>query len=115
MNYSNPSELQTAIEGNKREGRRTSYGTYPEVLGVHPVGPGAGGAPGGVPGNPLLAGLPTPVSLHHTLNGNGHLPGAGTGVRTQPISASVNLVMGIALRAFSPHYSNTCPGVPSPL
>ncbi len=67
MNYSNPSELQAAIEGNKREGRRTSYGTYPEVLGVGP------GAPGGGP--PFL-GLP-PVSLHNTLNGNGHLPGPG--------------------------------------
>lgn len=27
-NLSNPSELQAAIDGNKREGRRTSYGQF---------------------------------------------------------------------------------------
>lgn len=38
---SNPNELQAAIEGNKREGRRGSYGAYPEMgmSGLHP-GPG---------------------------------------------------------------------------
>ena len=75
MNYSNPTELQAAIEGNKREGRRTSYGTYPEVL----QGMGPGGHHHMT--NPLLAGLPggppvsaggPPTSLHHSLNGNGH-------------------------------------------
>lgn len=39
-NLSNPNELQVAIEGNKREGRRGSYGAYPEMtmsgLGQHP-------------------------------------------------------------------------------
>lgn len=36
-NLSNPNELQAAIEGNKREGRRGSYGTYPEMgLPPHP-------------------------------------------------------------------------------
>lgn len=40
-NLSNPNELQAAIEGNKREGRRGSYGAYPEMgmSGLHP-GPG---------------------------------------------------------------------------
>ena len=28
---SNPNDLQAAIEGNKREGRRSSYGAYPEL------------------------------------------------------------------------------------
>ena len=40
-NLSNPNELQAAIEGNKREGRRTSYGTYPSEL-LPPHHPHAG-------------------------------------------------------------------------
>ncbi|KAK3853500.1 hypothetical protein Pcinc_039970 [Petrolisthes cinctipes] len=28
MKLSNPAELQCAIDGNRREGRRSSYGTY---------------------------------------------------------------------------------------
>ena len=39
--FSNPTELQSAIEGNKREGRRGSYGAYPEMgplSGIHPGG-----------------------------------------------------------------------------
>ena len=37
-NLSNPSDLQVAIEGNKREGRRTSYGTFPgDLLPPHPM------------------------------------------------------------------------------
>jgi len=37
-NLSNPNELAAAIEGNKREGRRGSYGAYPEMAmaGLHP-------------------------------------------------------------------------------
>merc|ERR1712223_444494 len=37
-NLSNPNELAAAIEGNKREGRRGSYGAYPEMTmaGLHP-------------------------------------------------------------------------------
>ncbi|CAB4058831.1 Protein dead ringer,AT-rich interactive domain-containing protein 3A,AT-rich interactive domain-containing protein 3B,Protein dead ringer homolog,AT-rich interactive domain-containing protein 3C,AT-rich interactive domain-containing protein cfi-1 [Lepeophtheirus salmonis] len=32
-NLSNPGELQMAIEGNKREGRRSSYGPYSDAVG----------------------------------------------------------------------------------
>ena len=37
-NLSNPNELAAAIEGNKREWRRGSYGAYPEMAmaGLHP-------------------------------------------------------------------------------
>ena len=40
-NLSNPNDLATAIEGNKRENRRSSYGAFPEGLGgalPHPLG-----------------------------------------------------------------------------
>ena len=44
-NLSNPNDLQAAVEGNKREGRRSSYGAYPELsqlqhqlIGGHPPG-----------------------------------------------------------------------------
>ena len=38
MNFSNPNELASAIEGNKREGHKGSYGSYPEMAlaGLHP-------------------------------------------------------------------------------
>jgi len=29
---STPAELQAAIDGNKREGRRASYGPYPDMV-----------------------------------------------------------------------------------
>ena len=80
MNLSNPNDLQTAIEGNKREGRRSSYGTYPDMataagllsgLGAPPPPPGLLGAP-----NPLQLLPPVPPSLggpgrHAHFNGNG--------------------------------------------
>jgi hypothetical protein len=34
---STPAELQVAIEGNRREGRRSSYGTYSEMVQRSPV------------------------------------------------------------------------------
>lgn len=33
---STPEELQMAIDGNRREGRRSSYGQYPELSGSSP-------------------------------------------------------------------------------
>ena len=33
---SSPDELQSAIDGNRREGRRSSYGQYPEMVGATP-------------------------------------------------------------------------------
>ena len=63
---SNPTELQAAIEGNKREGRRGSYGAYPEMglSGLHP------GVP---PGHPGLPSQISPMSLvtGPRFNGNG--------------------------------------------
>ena len=32
VNLSSPTELQTAIDGNRREGRRTGYDTYPHLF-----------------------------------------------------------------------------------
>ena len=65
-NLSNPTELQAAIEGNKREGRRGSYGAYPEMAlsGLHP------GLP---PGHPGLPSQISPMSLvtGPRFNGNG--------------------------------------------
>ncbi|PSN58082.1 hypothetical protein C0J52_06511 [Blattella germanica] len=34
---STPAELQAAIDGNRREGRRSSYGTYPEMVQRSPL------------------------------------------------------------------------------
>ena len=54
-NLSNPTELQAAIEGNKREGRRGSYGAYPEMAlsGLHP---GPGGMPSQISPMSLVTG-----------------------------------------------------------
>ncbi|KAB7496708.1 Protein dead ringer, partial [Armadillidium nasatum] len=37
--FSNPAELQCAIDGNRREGRRSSYGTYGDMGGQPPLLP----------------------------------------------------------------------------
>lgn len=34
-NLSTPSELQAAIDGNRREGRRSSYGQYEQQVQSH--------------------------------------------------------------------------------
>ena len=84
MRLSNPIELQSAIDGNRREGRRSSYASYD-------LSPGPP-----VPGHPQLAGLPVsqpfPLSAQalnqaHQIaaatarlaNGVGHHPGVGGG------------------------------------
>lgn len=36
---SSPEELQMAIDGNRREGRRSSYGQYPELTNSPPPPP----------------------------------------------------------------------------
>ncbi|KAL0279403.1 UNVERIFIED_CONTAM: hypothetical protein PYX00_000973 [Menopon gallinae] len=60
---STPSELQAAIDGNRREGRRSSYGTYPELMQRSP--------------GPTHPSQMSPLSLANQLrpqvNGNGHL------------------------------------------
>ncbi|XP_035710015.1 protein dead ringer homolog isoform X2 [Folsomia candida] len=51
---STPAELQAAIDGNKREGRRASYGPYPDMLHMFQISPLS-----------LVGGRPQ-------MNGNGH-------------------------------------------
>ena len=34
---STPAELQAAIDGNRREGRRASYGPYPDMVSFPPT------------------------------------------------------------------------------
>lgn len=34
---STPAELQAAIDGNRREGRRASYGPYPDMVSLYDV------------------------------------------------------------------------------
>ena len=94
---STPAELQAAIDGNRREGRRSSYGTYAEMVQRNPSGGGGGGMGGGglgggLPGGVQLSAHPShpahpahpahpsqmsPLSLvtqggRTLLNGNGH-------------------------------------------
>lgn len=57
---STPSELQAAIDGNRREGRRTSYGGYPELMRRSP----------GPPMPPQMSPL---GHLRPQMNGNGHV------------------------------------------
>ncbi|KAK6630567.1 hypothetical protein RUM43_014552 [Polyplax serrata] len=60
---STPSELQAAIDGNRREGRRSSYGTYPELMQRSPG-----------PNHPSPMGsLGLAGQLRPQMNGNGHL------------------------------------------
>ena len=77
-NLSNPNDLQAAVEGNKREGRRSSYGAYPELSQLqHQLigGPPPPGimtsqiSPMQLPGHPLTAGHMRP----HHMNGNGSI------------------------------------------
>ena len=51
-NLSSPSELQAAIDGNRREGRRSGYDSYPHLF---PPGPGG---PLGLPPRPPQVPLP---------------------------------------------------------
>eukprot|EP00096_Caligus_rogercresseyi_P016865 TRINITY_DN995_c0_g1_i2.p1 TRINITY_DN995_c0_g1~~TRINITY_DN995_c0_g1_i2.p1 ORF type:complete len:540 (+),score=192.75 TRINITY_DN995_c0_g1_i2:142-1761(+) len=79
-NLSNPNELQMAIEGNKREGRRSSYGPYsaealsrnggfPSSISPPSNGPGAGGFPGAQ--DPLSALEMTRLALWKMYNSGG--------------------------------------------
>ncbi len=87
--YSSPNELQAAIDGNRREGRRSSYGAYADLV---PRGNGGGGGSnGGGGGGGNVSGAAqhaaslsalashmshmSPLSLvsrPSALNGNGH-------------------------------------------
>ena len=65
-NLSNPNDLAAAIEGNKREGRRGSYGAYHEMgMGMPVSQAGAGGMmPSQISPMPLVTGP--------RFNGNGN-------------------------------------------
>lgn len=86
--YSSPNELQAAIDGNRREGRRSSYGAYADLV---PRGNGTGGGSNGTGGSGNGSGAAqhaaslsalashmshmSPLSLvsrPSALNGNGH-------------------------------------------
>lgn len=60
---STPSELQAAIDGNRREGRRGSYGTYPELMQRSP----------GANHTSQISPLGLASQLRPQINGNGHL------------------------------------------
>lgn len=94
---SNPEELQMAIDGNRREGRRSSYGQYPELGGTGNSSPpqpspqgnsnsaaAAAAAAAMLAGrNPFSFGAATANGLHGSplslmarhLNGQGHSSG----------------------------------------
>lgn len=73
---STPQELQAAIDGNRREGRRSSYGTYAEMVQRNPAAAGGGGGGGGLVGAGLGGGLPGGVQLPSHPAHPGH-PGHG--------------------------------------
>ena len=51
--FSNPNDLQSAIEGNKREGRTSSFGPYGGMpLQNSPLPPSLGGMPFSMMGTP---------------------------------------------------------------
>ena len=67
---STPSELQAAIDGNKREGRRTGYDTYSMFPGPRPQVP--------LPPSslPLPQISPLPPGLRPSFNGGAAFPGS---------------------------------------
>ena len=71
MKFSNPNELQCAIDGNRREGRRSSYGTYGDMgqppLPIHLQN---------LQSFPNLQNFQNPLGLvsRPQLNGNGNHP-----------------------------------------
>lgn len=87
---SSPDELQQAIDGNRREGRRSSYGHYSDM--VDPC-------PSSMPGNGVNSGLisrnltpihTSPLSLVRHLNGNSSA-GASSGEEDNgSMSSSIN-------------------------
>ncbi|VUZ56794.1 unnamed protein product, partial [Hymenolepis diminuta] len=69
LNLSTPNELQAAIDGNRREARRSSYSfDYPMLMGpCSSAGatPSSAGQP--IPSNPLGTAFPQPHLPHHSL------------------------------------------------
>lgn len=73
LNLSSPNELQAAIDGNRREARRSSYSfEYPMLMGPCSstgVTPSSTGQP--LPSNTLGGGFPQPHIPHHSLLNSG--------------------------------------------
>ncbi|KAI9564988.1 hypothetical protein GHT06_008730 [Daphnia sinensis] len=110
--YSSPNELQAAIDGNRREGRRSSYGAYADLVPRGNGGGGGGGSNGGGGGSvsgaaqhaASLSALAShmshmsPLSLvsrPSALNGNGHhhRPGSDSPPSQSPHEALAELNM----------------------
>lgn len=66
---SSPEELQMAIDGNRREGRRSSYGQYPEISSSPPPASMLGGSAGRGLSNQNLFGVTN--GLHGVSGGVG--------------------------------------------
>jgi hypothetical protein len=79
---STPAELQVAIEGNRREGRRSSYGTYSDMVQRSPV-------PNLPPSHPSqMSPLSLVTSGRPAMNGNSnHHPTSHPPVHGQPLGA----------------------------
>lgn len=93
---SSPEELQMAIDGNRREGRRSSYGQYPEIsssppptslLGAVAVAAAAGGA-GGAGGGGNGRGITNQAAAAALFGGANGLHNAAN------IGAALSLVSG---------------------
>ena len=81
---STPAELQVAIEGNRREGRRSSYGTYSEMVQRSPV-------PNLPPSHPSqMSPLSLVTSGRPAMNGNSnHHPTSHPPVHGQTLGAGM--------------------------
>jgi len=83
LGLSTPAELQAAIDGNRREGRRSSYGTYTDMV-QRP--PSLSASPSGGHASAMHNGLQiSPMSLvtasgGRIVNGNGHYGAHHAGV-----------------------------------
>ena len=70
-NLSSPTELQQAIDGNRREGRRAGYESYNMfTAGALPPRPQVPLPPTSIPGLPQLSPLPPGVGGRPPFNGN---------------------------------------------
>jgi hypothetical protein len=85
---STPSELQAAIDGNRREGRRSSYGTYPELMQRSP-GPAH-------PSQMSPLSLAGQIRPHlNGINGNSHLthhPSLHPSLAQPPLPGKIRLI-----------------------
>jgi len=92
---STPAELQVAIEGNRREGRRSSYGTYSDMVQRSPV-------PNLPPSHPSqMSPLSLVTSGRPAMNGNSnHHPTSHPPVHGQPLGAGMKQAIIFIPREF---------------